>query len=1081
MKILQLRFKNLNSLAGEWSINFTAAAFMADGIFAITGPTGAGKSTIMDAICLALYGRTPRLKAVNASSNEIMSRHTGECFSEVVFETQKGQFRCTWSQHRARKQASGELQNPRHEIADNLSGKVIESGLRAVAEAIITVTGMDFERFTQSMLLAQGGFAAFLQANPDERAPILEEITGTAIYTEISKWVFERKRTENNQLDLLKAQTDGIVLLKAEEEAAIKEQLQEKIAAEATHSLQKAAVEEAILWLKGVDSLKQEISDVEAESRAHALALGDFEAQREILQKALQAARLDGAHATITGQRKLQMDEAVKLAASSEKLPELQALLQTAKQENAEAQEALKAVQQNAINEREIITRIREVDVAIQEKRRVLAGYQKEHRLILQNKIEKIREKKALQQQIQQEQTKIGQIAQYLTDHAADAALVTEMTGIREKLDQLQLAKASHHGLEIQLAAAQQALMQIEKKLQAQEGICDDIQKKQAEAQQNVAMAQQALAAKLAGRELREYRAEQSGLLREMAYLNKIASLEAERKLLADEQPCPLCGALHHPYAEGNIPEADTVEQQIAFITSLIGEAEKLEAALKSREASLQKVENDLTEATTALRLVQNSKDNAKEAEAQKSAEKVAALNQYTTQLKSVSDQLEAFGLQLEQETEPETLANQLNDRLKKWNDHRALQLEMQQNIDNCHTTIKQTKSLIEAAGMSLKSKLAEIVAYQQALHTLSLDRNEIFGQRNPDAEEKRIANQLAAAEKAERESSDKNNNLSQQLLDLDNRIGELNASIAAREAELALAEASFETALHELGFENEAAFVSCQLPADQKERLSRTAKSLDEKQADIQMRLKDRQERLTREEEKHLTAEPLDSLIAQQADCLAGLNAIRMDIGAKKQQLNANEAAKAQLGQVMQQIAAQKTECQRWDMLSTLIGSSDGKKYRNFAQGLTFEIMVKHANHQLMKLTDRYLLIRDQQQPLDLNVVDHYQAGEVRSTKNLSGGESFIVSLALALGLSKMASKKVRVDSLFLDEGFGTLDEDTLETALETLASLRQDGKLIGIISHVPALKERIATKILVQKHSGGKSRISGPGCTAI
>lgn len=83
-----------------------------------------------------------------------------------------------------------------------------------------------------------------------------------------------------------------------------------------------------------------------------------------------------------------------------------------------------------------------------------------------------------------------------------------------------------------------------------------------------------------------------------------------------------------------------------------------------------------------------------------------------------------------------------------------------------------------------------------------------------------------------------------------------------------------------------------------------------------------------------------------------------------------------------MQQIAAQKTECQRWDMLSTLIGSSDGKKYRNFAQGLTFEIMVKHANHQLMKLTDRYLLIRDQQQPLDLNVVDHYQAGEVRSTK---------------------------------------------------------------------------------------------------
>jgi len=160
-------------------------------------------------------------------------------------------------------------------------------------------------------------------------------------------------------------------------------------------------------------------------------------------------------------------------------------------------------------------------------------------------------------------------------------------------------------------------------------------------------------------------------------------------------------------------------------------------------------------------------------------------------------------------------------------------------------------------------------------------------------------------------------------------------------------------------------------------------------------------------------------------------------------------------------------------------IGSADGKKYRNFAQGLTFELMVSHANWQLEKLTDRYLLIRDERQPLELNVVDSYQAGEIRSTKNLSGGESFIVSLTLALGLSKMASQKVRVDSLFLDEGFGTLDEEALETALETLSGLQQDGKLIGIISHVSALKERISTQINITPVSGGRSSLSGPGCT--
>jgi len=131
--------------------------------------------------------------------------------------------------------------------------------------------------------------------------------------------------------------------------------------------------------------------------------------------------------------------------------------------------------------------------------------------------------------------------------------------------------------------------------------------------------------------------------------------------------------------------------------------------------------------------------------------------------------------------------------------------------------------------------------------------------------------------------------------------------------------------------------------------------------------------------------------------------------------------------------------------------------------------------------MTDRYLLIRDEQQPLELNVVDNYQAGEIRSTRNLSGGESFIVSLTLALGLSKMASRKVRVDSLFLDEGFGTLDEETLETALETLSGLQQDGKLIGVISHVSAMKERIRTQINITPVSGGRSVLSGPGCTKV
>jgi DNA repair protein SbcC/Rad50 len=162
MKILKIRFQNLNSLVGEWNIDLTDAAYIADGIFAITGPTGAGKSTIFDAICLALYGETPRLDKISKSSNEIMSRQTGECFSEVEFETQSGRYRSHWYQHRTRKKPLGELQPPRHEISNGTTGAVIENKLRAVVETVRQVTGMDFAQFTRSMLLAQGSFAAYM-------------------------------------------------------------------------------------------------------------------------------------------------------------------------------------------------------------------------------------------------------------------------------------------------------------------------------------------------------------------------------------------------------------------------------------------------------------------------------------------------------------------------------------------------------------------------------------------------------------------------------------------------------------------------------------------------------------------------------------------------------------------------------------------------------------------------------------------------------------------------------------------------------------------------------------------------------
>ncbi len=259
MKILKLRFKNLNSLQGEWNIDFTDTAYLANGIFALTGPTGAGKSTILDAICLALYGRTPRLKVISQGSNEIMSRQTGECFAEVEFESQAGHFLCHWSQHRAYKKPDGNLAAPAHEIADAVTGKIIENK-KKVLKVVEDKTGMDFNRFIRSVMLAQGDFSLFLQSNANDRAPILEQITGTDIYSLISQTVYKRQSDENNKLENLRAEVSGIIFLSPEEEKQVNEELAGRQNERKPLSDETAQINKAIQWLDGIAILHKELA-----------------------------------------------------------------------------------------------------------------------------------------------------------------------------------------------------------------------------------------------------------------------------------------------------------------------------------------------------------------------------------------------------------------------------------------------------------------------------------------------------------------------------------------------------------------------------------------------------------------------------------------------------------------------------------------------------------------------------------------------------------------------------------------------------------------------------------------------------
>jgi ATPase involved in DNA repair len=195
---------------------------------------------------------------------------------------------------------------------------------------------------------------------------------------------------------------------------------------------------------------------------------------------------------------------------------------------------------------------------------------------------------------------------------------------------------------------------------------------------------------------------------------------------------------------------------------------------------------------------------------------------------------------------------------------------------------------------------------------------------------------------------------------------------------------------------------------------------------------------------------------------------------GEIRQQLKQDSDNRLHQLALMQQIEEASRLADDWGYLNALIGSSTGDKFRKFAQGLTLDNLVWLANQQLNRLHGRYLLQRKASDALELEVVDTWQADAVRDTRTLSGGESFLVSLALALALSDLVSHKTRIDSLFLDEGFGTLDSETLDTALDALDALNATGKTIGVISHVEAMKERIPVQIKVKKINGlGYSRL--------
>jgi len=1223
MKIHQLRFQNLNSLVGEWQIDFDNKVFLSNSIFAITGPTGAGKTTILDAICLALYGMTPRLSKVNQSTNEIMSRHSGQCFAELVFETHKGTFRAHWGQHKARNKSDGALQVYKHEVSDVLTGAVLESKASQVPEMIKELTGMDFEQFTRSILLAQGGFAAFLQASPDERAPILEQITGTGIYAQISRKVHERTREEKTRKEELENERSDIQILNDEEEAELRQQVELHTKQKKAEQARQESLDQAIKWLDQISGLENDIADLESLWKELDERKKSFQPDMLRLEQSRKALNLASAYTALSGLRDLQQKELGRLEELREEMPKQKEALENAETLMREATEQLANLKEHQRNEQEKIKKVREIDIRITEQQSTIDKYK--HDIdAFKNKIHTIEEQQTeTKRKLEHCKLDLKEYESYLRENQADKLLITNLTGIKKTFDRLgassaqlvdvkndlQDAEDKHRKAREHFKAkeeiynktntlqksAEDELIKLKAEIQTLLGDCDypawryelqaikerqtqlekiellinqmsDYLQKQGTLQitcEDLQKGHDRLTGEITywTEQYNHYEQDAERLQTQLQLLSRIRDLEEERHHLEDGKPCPLCGSIHHPFAQGQTPQMDETEQHLLNAREASKQASK-ELNIRQREqtrmeteqnlksnalqelretyaelekqynenlinlglavpienpgafirAALQDAGKSIDELTVTLEQVENKQLQERELRStletihkkslaadkdlqQAQSQQTVALHReqdLLTKLQGAQTQMDAIYQETLREVAPYGIAHlqledipgileQLKQRQECWIEQEKKKGKAEQDILLLNKQLEQQNSLLETTYQEKGEKRRQLTDNEEQLKHLQETRFDLYEERNPDDEERLIQERLTKTEEQRDNARNSFNAAETKLSQIQEQIEVLKSSTEERKPLLAEKEEDFFRRLETFGFTNEAGYLKARLSEEEQQHLANHADELSREETALRTRHDDKKKALQSEKAKMLTEqgkEVLEQELITSKKRLTDLDESIMEVNLT---IKNNELNKDKLVSTQKTLEKQKQEYNRWEMLNKLIGSHDGKKYRNFAQGVTFDMMVGYANRQLRKMSDRYILMRDKIQPLALNVIDNYQAGEIRSTKNLSGGESFLVSLALALGLSQMASQNVRVDSLFLDEGFGALDDDTLDMALDTLAGLQQDGKLIGVISHVPALKERISTQIQVIPQSGGRSILKGPGCELV
>ena len=1222
MKIRRIHFKNINSLAGVWSVDLTTSSYDTDGIFAITGPTGAGKTTILDAISLALYGRTPRLDRISQSSNEVMTRHTGECYAEIEFETREGKFISRFSQNRAHKRPDGELQQPKFEISDAKTGVILAEKKTEYTAVIEKLTGMTFHQFTRSIMLAQGEFAAFLDASDDDRGQILEQITGTGIYGDISIRVHEREVQERAKLAVIQNAIQQIPVMNQDEEILLRSDNSEKKEQMEHLKTEIEVLRADISSHTKMEEYQQEIIHLQRQQEDLAKKREGVAPDLSRLSHAERARGGEAAYDKILNQRDSNASTRQKHKLCTEQIPLLTRARDLAREEEEKSNTIFMLARKRGAEQAPVIRKVREYDIRIAHARDIVKSSGDECRTIAETIC---RYQDGLQKNLAEKNRVQGiyeRVTKFLQENQNDAGLETKLEPISILVSGITSQKKQYLNKGRELSEGQEASVSAEESMQAAKARYFEITSKAEEAQQQLEREEKLLSdilsdtdipswrrrlenekdrhkslqdlkkvaddKKTAEDSLRSTREEEKCLVvqqqeihrlisdrelqkktladliaeREMTarLIQRIAGFEDERNRLIKGSPCPLCGSCTHPYREGCIPVDETIDTRLAadkeemnhLIGTITGLTSDLAAIgkeceiIRKKQKDLQELvptlvsalqkgaaallpDSDMTDPIVLTREIEQSLEaitrytnTIKQAELQETAVRQAELShkkiletQVTANLAQQEvtilwtqkkDDIERLGREIDtirteiQKTEEELdiitkpfypagctadtagevlhILEQRRDQYRSWKrecDEQYYALEL------IEQDIRAATSRMQDAQDSHTEKEKRYLDEKSQCKRLVQERYDLFKDANPDEEENTLSRAIESAEKEFKAASEVGNRAENDRNNLESKIATLQSDIEKNAIILTDLETAFSLWLPKAGFLDEASFCAARMPDEEYRRIRAVQEEIENQETIVTTRISALNQLYEADKGKIYSKEPVSVLRQIFKEKESEHRSLADACTLIADQLARNEKLALEREKLSQTLIAQQKEYESWYRLDQLIGSHDGKAFRTFAQGLTFEVMIHHANRQLAEMTDRYILSRnpDPKNPLLLSVIDTYQAGIIRTTKNLSGGERFIVSLALALGLSSMASTNVQVDSLFLDEGFGSLDETALEMALSTLAGLKQNGKVIGIISHVPALKERIPTQIVVEKGTGGRSSLSGPGVT--